>query len=90
MGEWRELSGDGTLLSFTIVRQELCHLPYPPPIIFGLIKLDGADNNFVHIVGGIKAEEVKRGMRVRAVFKETRTGSILDISHFEPIEKEAQ
>jgi len=83
-GEWVELSGEGVLLNFTIVRRNFSHLPYPPPILFGVIKLDGADTNFVHIIGGIKPEEIKTGMRVKAVLKKERSGNILDILYFKP------
>jgi uncharacterized OB-fold protein len=46
-----------------------------------------------HFVGGVKqddmetvAEKVRIGGRVKAVWKENREGSILDIAYFKPIE----
>ena len=54
--------------------------------ILALIKLDKADTPFVHIVEGIESEQVKIGMRVKAVFADKTTNTIRDIDHFEPIE----
>jgi uncharacterized OB-fold protein len=36
-------------------------------------------------LGGVEAEQLQIGMRVQAVFKEERTGSILDIKYFRPL-----
>ena len=47
--------------------------------------MDGADTGLVHFIGGIDPERLKTGMKVQAVFKEERVGSILDIEHFKPI-----
>jgi len=55
------------------------------PLIYGLIRLDGADTNFVHLLGEIDPAAIEIGMRVEAVFKEERGGSILDIAYFKPI-----
>jgi uncharacterized OB-fold protein len=33
----------------------------------------------------VQPEKVKIGMRVKAVFAEKRSGTILDISHFAPL-----
>jgi uncharacterized OB-fold protein len=55
-----------------------------------MIKLEGADTPMVHIVEGIKPEEVKIGLKVRPVFAKETTHTILDIDHFEPILIQAQ
>ena len=51
--------------------------------------LDGAATRLIHNVAGIdmsRAKDlVKPGTRVRAVWRDTRKGSLDDISHFEPI-----
>ena len=47
-------------------------------------QLDGADAGLVHFINEIKPEDVKIGMRVEALFKEDRIGSILDIKYFKP------
>jgi len=46
-----------------------------------IIKLDGADVGFVHIIKE-DLDKLKNGVRVTAKFKEDRTGHILDIDSF--------
>ncbi len=48
--------------------------------VFGLIRVDGADNAMIHRLLGAQFEP---GQRVQARFAEDRIGSILDISGFE-------
>jgi len=81
--EWIPLSGRGTVISCTYCFQagmakvaEYLDLP----IIFAIIKLDGADTYFYHVVD---AEDktigsVKSGTRVKVVFREERKGTIAD------------
>jgi len=66
-----------------------------PPYIVGMIELDGADNGFVHYVGGIDdlaniektAQKIYPGIRVEAVWREKRVGNILDIEYFKPVQE---
>jgi len=72
---------EGILDSFTIV-----YLPYPgqpasPPYAYGMIKLDGTSNYFMHMVDGIPLEDIKVGMRVRAVWNDDRKGDFYDIKY---------
>lgn len=85
MNEWVELSGKGVLKSFTVVHSSFSHLPFAPPLIYGVIKLEGADNNFVHLIAGAKPEEITTGMLLEPVFRDERKGSILDITYFQPL-----
>jgi hypothetical protein len=80
-----EVSDRGTVLTYTVVNEANISQPVEPPLIYGIIQLDGADNGFVHMLGGVEAEQLRIGMRVQAVFKEQRKGSILDIRHFKPL-----
>lgn len=77
---------EGVIDSFTIV-----YLPYPgqpaaPPYAYGMIKLDGANNHFMHMIDGIPLDDIKVGMRVKAVWNENRKGDFYDIQHFKPID----
>jgi hypothetical protein len=58
------------------------HLP-------AVIEIDGASKGqgIMHMLGNVKPEHVKIGMKVRAVWKPAieRTGSITDILYFEPV-----
>jgi uncharacterized OB-fold protein len=83
--EWVELTGEGVLTTFTVVRYETPLIPQKPPQIIGIIKLDGADTGLVHLIGEVAPDRVKVGMRVKAVFAEDRKGHILDIKYFKPI-----
>ena len=81
---WVELSGEGTVTNFTVVRYSDGHLPRKPPYILALIKLGGADTPLPHILEGVEPDSVKVGIKVKAVFAEETTNTLLDIDHFEP------
>ena len=84
-GEWVDVADEGVVETYTVVRRDTGIMPVKPPFVYGVIKLDGADTGLVHIVGEVKPEEVKEGMRVKAVFAEERTGKILDVEYFKPV-----
>jgi 3-keto-5-aminohexanoate cleavage enzyme len=82
--KWVEVSNTGTVANFTVVRYDDKHLPRKAPFVLALIKLDGADTPFMHILEECKIEDVKIGMKVEAVFAKETTNTILDIDHFKP------
>jgi len=82
---WVELSDTGEIVNFTVVRYTAKHLPRKAPFVLALIKLDGADTPVTHIVEGIAPDDVKIGLKVKAVFAKETTNTILDIDHFEPV-----
>jgi uncharacterized protein len=90
-GTWVEVKQTGTVLAMSIINLEFIGQKQPPPYIYAEIKLDGASTRLIHTVRGFdmkRAKElVKPGTRVRAVWRETRTGSMDDISHFEIIDE---
>jgi uncharacterized OB-fold protein len=82
--EWVEVSDEGTLETYTIVYEpEPVHIT-DAPFAFGIIKLDGANTGIVHTLGEIDFENIRIGMRMRAVFNEVRQGDIRDIKYFKP------
>ena len=81
---WVELGSEGELVNYTIVRYPGRHLPKKVPYILGQIKLEGADTPLTHIVEGVDFKDVHVGMRVKAVFAEKTTHTLLDLDHFEP------
>ena len=85
MDQWVEIGNEGTLTSYTMVYQSEPSHPVKTPFAYGIVKLDGADTGFAHIIGEVAQKDLKIGMRVKAVFKDKRVGSILDISHFKPV-----
>jgi uncharacterized OB-fold protein len=89
-GTWVEISQTGTVRAMSVIHLEFIGQKQPPPYIYAEIMLDGASTRLIHNVAGIdmsRAKElVKPGTRVRAVWREQRTGSLEDISHFEVID----
>jgi uncharacterized OB-fold protein len=85
LDELVEVSDQGVLQTYTVVNEPTACQPVEPPLIYGIVQLDGADNGFVHMLGGVEIEQLRVGMRVQAVFKEERKGSILDIKYFKPL-----
>lgn len=83
--QWRTVASQGTLVTYTVVRRHLAALPQKPPLIYGLIRLDGADTALLHIIGEVKPEDVQIGMRLQARFARERTGTIFDIECFCPV-----
>ena len=83
--EWVDISDEGVVETFTIVRRDTGILPMPPPFAYAVIRLDGADTGLVHLLGEIKPEETREGVRVKAVFAENREGGMRDIKYFKPV-----
>jgi uncharacterized OB-fold protein len=73
----QELAPEGVIETSTVAH----HLPGAPA--FGVIRLDGASHGLLHHLAD-GAESLGPGARVRAVWREERTGSITDIAHFAP------
>jgi len=82
---WVQVKDTGTLESFTVVHYSHTMQPDSSPLIYGLIKLDGADGSILHLVDGVDPKDLKVGVKMKAVFSEKREGTILDISHFAPV-----
>lgn len=82
--QWVEVKDTGTVTGFTVVRYAEPHQPVAPPYIQALIRLDGADTPLTHIVQGISPEEMKVGLRVKAVFADEPRQTVLNIDHFAP------
>jgi uncharacterized OB-fold protein len=79
--DWVDISDEGTVESFTVVRFPFKIQPVEVPFAYVLVKLDGADVSLLHIVKeGV--ESLNKGTRVKARFKEDRRGHIFDIECF--------
>lgn len=85
MDEWVELGNEGEVTNYTVVHYEEPIHPMRAPFAYALIRLDGADTPFVHLLGEVDLGSVRIGMRVQAVFEEESPGNILDIKYFKPI-----
>lgn len=91
MDEWVYLEDTGTVLTYS-----LCHVTWDvkrveEPEISAIIEIDGASPGMgiMHRLGEVNPDEVKIGMRVKAVWKppEEREGAITDIKYFKPMKK---
>ncbi len=85
--QWVDVSDEGEVVTFSIARRPFASIPKDKkvPVIWALVKLDGADTAMLHYLDEVKLEDVKIGMRVKAVFSGERKGTIRDISHFKPV-----
>ncbi|MGW0161684.1 Zn-ribbon domain-containing OB-fold protein [Mycobacterium sp. NPDC003323] len=93
-GEWVELPAEGTVEVFTVAWHGFRGSPEPPYAV-GAIRLDGASTLLMHWVVGVDFDPSKDvrealpfGTRVRAQWSPERTGQILDIAHFVPVDDE--
>ena len=87
-GTWVKLPDTGTVNTFSISYIATDTTRLKTPTIPAVIEIDSAGHaGFLHIIGEARPEEVKIGMRVRAVWAdaEKRRGSITDIRYFKPI-----
>ncbi|OGP55779.1 MAG: hypothetical protein A2V67_13690 [Deltaproteobacteria bacterium RBG_13_61_14] len=83
--DWVPLSGQGRVESFAVVHYAESIQPLPPPYVIAVIKLDGADTGFTHLLGEVDEKKLKIGLKVEPVFARERKGHILDIRYFKPI-----
>ena len=81
-----EVSQTGTITTFCIVNVPFLGQKIIPPYVSAYVLLDGADIAVLHLILGIPADEVRMGMRVKAVWKpaDEWTYSLENIDHFEP------
>lgn len=81
-----ELAQTGTITTFCVVNVPFLGQKITPPYVSAYVLLDGADIAVLHLILGVPAEEVRMGMRVKAVWKprEEWTYSLENIDHFEP------
>ena len=89
---WVELPDTGTVQTFSISRLDPDARRIKNKkdyILIGVISIDGAadKHGFMHYFGEMKHEELKIGMKVRAVWKpaKEREGAITDIKYFKPL-----
>lgn len=86
MAEWVPVGPRGTLRAFTVV-----HFPFldpttgeprPVPFAMGLVQLDGADTTLNHYLDETDLDRLRIGLRVEAVLREPREGTMADIRGF--------
>lgn len=81
-----ELPDHGIVTTYCVVNVPFLGQKITPPYVSAYILLEGADIGFLHLIQGIAADEVRMGMRVKAVWKprEEWGTTVENILHFEP------
>jgi uncharacterized OB-fold protein len=81
-----ELGHTGTVTTFCIVNVPFLGQKIEPPYVSAYILLDGADIALQHLILDLPADEVRMGLRVKAVWRpESEWGTTIEnISHFAP------
>lgn len=74
----------GTLTTFSIIRIPFEGQVLTPPYCAGSILLDGADVPLFHLVGGVPVDDVRMGMRLRALWSDTPGPTFESVRWFEP------
>jgi len=82
---WTPVANVGTVVAFSVARRQLAAIPEKVPVVFALVRLDGADTALLHTIAGADPDQVAIGMRVRACFSDGAGSTITAISHFEPV-----
>ncbi|HEV8563804.1 MAG TPA: Zn-ribbon domain-containing OB-fold protein [Actinomycetota bacterium] len=78
-----ECGPEGTVESWTVGHVGVDDDPLDPPVILALVKLDGADTVLMHHLASDGTPAI--GMRVRAIVRDDRSGSINDLEGFVPV-----
>jgi uncharacterized OB-fold protein len=85
--DWVEVGPAGTVENFTIghvtINKGLVE-KLDSPQLLAMVKLDGATVPLLAEVKGVEPAELKKGLRVKAVFRVPPEDSLADLSHFEP------
>jgi hypothetical protein len=84
---WRFVEDSGAVNTFSISHLRWDASRIDDPILVAVIEIDGTSHGgFLHYLGEVKPDEIRIGMKVKAVWKppEERTGSIRDILYFRP------
>lgn len=88
LDEFVEVGSEGTITSWSWVREPLPTHRLQRPFAFAMIRLDGADSDLLHLVDAGTIERMSTGMRVKARWRPDRSGHMNDIEAFEPVAEE--
>ena len=84
VGELVEVGQSGVVTAWSWVGAPRPQHPLGAPFAWALVLLDGAGTALLHAVDAGSADRMKTGMRVRARWREQRTGEMGDLACFEP------
>ena len=84
MPERVEVPDTGVVTTFCVVNVQFYGQAMEVPYVCATVVLDGADMGLFGMVGGVPADEVRMGMRVKAVWVDEPTTSLESIVYYEP------
>jgi uncharacterized OB-fold protein len=79
-----DVGPEGTVTSWSWAGRPRAKQPLEEPFAWVLVRFDGADTSFLHVLPAASPDEVSTGMRVRPQFRPEaeRVGHVKDIHHF--------
>jgi hypothetical protein len=79
-----DVGPEGTVTTWSWVGKPRPKHPLQTPFAWVLVRFDGADTSFLHVLAAADISEVSTGMRVRPEFapEADRVGHVNDIRHF--------
>jgi uncharacterized OB-fold protein len=85
---WVRLRDTGRVVTYSIAYVNFDASRRKEPILVAVVEIDGASPlmGILHLLGEVKPDKIKVGMRVQAVWKDgaERQGAITDIRYFKP------
>jgi uncharacterized OB-fold protein len=86
---WTELSGKGTLESWTLCPRTPHYARTEEPYLLSYVALEGASTLFLHQLRGAEPDTLQCGMEVEAVFGDEPVDHPLELFWFEPVKPSA-
>lgn len=88
-GDTVEVKDTGTLVTFAVVNVNFANRVIDLPYVTGEVAFDGADTTTMVLLSGVSPEEVRMGMRVKAVWLPEAEWdyTLANIDHVEPIDE---
>jgi uncharacterized OB-fold protein len=87
MKEMVEVKQEGTLQNWTVADVKVSNgdlVGAEAPYVIGMIKLENASSLITSVVKGVKPEDLKPGIRLKASWKAQREGALADLECFVP------
>jgi uncharacterized OB-fold protein len=87
---WVKLPDTGIVNTYSVSYITADTTRVKTPLIPAVVEIDGTSSaGFLHLISEVKPDDVKIGMRVKAVWAEPskRRGSITDIKYFAPVKE---
>jgi uncharacterized OB-fold protein len=82
-----EVAHTGTVTTFCVINIQFDAQARKLPYACASILLDGADTTLFHLIQDVSVEQIRMGMRVRAVWAKERGPSLEAIEHFAPLDE---